>query len=31
MKLNEEELRQALSCRIDRDGYVELLRRKGVI
>ena len=31
MKLNEDELRQALSCRIDKDGYVELLRRKGVI
>ena len=31
MKLNQEELRQALNCRIDKEGYVELLRRKGVI
>ena len=31
MKLNQEELRQALRCDIDRDGYVKLLRRKGVI
>ena len=31
MKLNEEELRQALRCDIDRDGYVDLLRRKGVL
>ena len=31
MKLNEEELAQALRCDIDRDGYVELLRCKGVI
>jgi hypothetical protein len=31
LKLNEDELRQALQCTLDRDGYVELLRRKGVI
>ena len=31
MKLNEEEFRQALSCSIDAEGYVELLRRKDVI
>ena len=31
MKLNQEELAQALRCDIDREGYVDLLRRKGVI
>ena len=31
MKLNDEEFREALSCSIDRDGYVDLLRRKGFI
>ena len=31
MKLNEEELARALRCDIDRDGYVSLLRRKGVL
>lgn len=31
MKLNEEELAQALRCDIDKDGYVELLRRKSVL
>ncbi len=31
MKLNEEELAQALRCRIDRAGYIELLRLKGVL
>lgn len=31
MKLNQEELNQALRCHIDRDGYIELLRGKGIL
>ena len=31
MKLNQEELHQALRCHIDRDGYIELLRVKGIL
>ena len=31
MKLNQEELAQALRCDIDRNGYVELLQRKGIL
>ena len=31
MKLNQEELNQALRCQIDKDGYIELLRRKGIL
>jgi hypothetical protein len=31
MKLNQRELNQALRCRLDRDGYIELLRRKGIL
>lgn len=31
MKLNEDEFRQAVNCSLGRDGYVELLRQKGVI
>lgn len=31
MKLNQEELSQALRSHLDRDGYIELLRRKGIL
>lgn len=31
MKLNEEELRQALSCTLSRDDYISLLKRKGCL
>ena len=31
MKLNQEELNQALRCVLDRDGYIELLRGKGIL
>jgi hypothetical protein len=31
MKLNQQELSQALRCHLDRDGYIELLRRKGIL
>ena len=31
MKLNEDQLRAAISCTLDRDGYVEILKSKGVI
>lgn len=31
MKLNEDELAQALRCTLDREAYVELLKRKGII
>jgi len=29
LKLNEEELRQILQCRLYRQDYIEILRRKG--
>jgi hypothetical protein len=31
MKLNEQELAAALRCTLDRDGYIELLRRKQIL
>ena len=31
MKLNEQELAAALRCTLDRDGYIELLRRKRIL
>ena len=29
--LTQEEFRRAVSCSIDRDGYLEILRQKGII
>lgn len=31
LKLNEEQLRQAVSCHLSRDDYIEILRGKGLI
>lgn len=31
LKLNEEQLRQAIDCALTREGYVELLRSKGLV
>lgn len=31
MKLNEEQLREAIKCTLTRRGYIELLREKGLI
>lgn len=31
MKLSDAEFTQAAQCHIDRDGYIEILRSKGVI
>lgn len=31
MKLNETELAEALRCTLDREGYIELLKRKDII
>ncbi len=31
MKMTEEELSQALRCSLSRDGYIALLRNKGVL
>lgn len=31
LKLNEEQLRQAVSCHLTRDDYIEILRGKGLI
>ena len=31
MRLNEEQLRQAIKCTLDRDAYIALLRAKGIL
>ena len=31
LKLNEEQLRQAMGCHLTRDNYIEILRAKGLI
>jgi hypothetical protein len=31
LKLNETQLKDAISCKVDRNGYVEILRAKGLI
>ncbi len=31
MKLNEDELRRAISCTLSRDDYITLLRQKGIL
>ena len=31
LKLNEKQFRDLIACRIWRDGYVEILRKKGLI
>jgi hypothetical protein len=31
LKLNEEQLRQAVGCHLSRDDYIEILRAKGLI
>ena len=31
MKLNEDELREAIRCTLSKDAYIELLKRKGFI
>jgi len=31
LKLDEEQLRQAVGCHLTRDGYIEILRGKGLI
>lgn len=31
LKLNETQLREAVSCSITRDGYIEILRNKGIL
>ena len=31
LKLNDRQLRDAISCTLDRDSYVEILRSKGVL
>lgn len=31
LKLNEEQLRQAMGCHLIRDDYIEILRAKGLI
>lgn len=31
LKLNESELRSAIDCTLDRDAYIEILRRKGLL
>jgi len=31
LKLNETQLREAVSCSISRDGYIEILRSKGIL
>lgn len=31
LKLSDGQLREAISCKLDRDSYVEILRRKGIL
>jgi hypothetical protein len=31
LKLNDEQFRDAVNCRLDRNGYIEILRSKGLI
>ena len=31
LKLNEDQLREAIGCSLTRDGYVEILREKGLL
>lgn len=31
LKLDEDQLRQLIACPLDRDGYIEILRRRGLI
>ena len=31
LKLNDEQFHAAISCKLDRNGYVEILQRKGLI
>lgn len=31
MKLTDDQLRDAISCTLDRDGYIEILRNKGLL
>lgn len=31
LKLNEQQMKDLIGCSIDRDGYIEILKNKGVI
>ena len=31
LKLNEQQLRDAISCSLDRSGYLDILREKGIL
>jgi ABC-type oligopeptide transport system substrate-binding subunit len=31
LKLNDEQFREAISCKLDRNGYVDILKSKGLI
>lgn len=31
LKLNETQLKEAIDCRLSRDGYLEILRSKGIL
>jgi hypothetical protein len=31
LKLNEEQLREAIDCTLTRDGYIEILKAKGLL
>lgn len=31
LKLNEEQLKEAISCRLTRDAYIDILRAKGLL
>ena len=31
LKLNEQQLREAIDCTLTRDGYIEILRAKGLL
>jgi hypothetical protein len=31
MRLNDDQLREAVKCTLDRDAYVAILREKGVL
>ena len=31
LKLNTTQLREAISCKLNRDGYIEILREKGLL
>lgn len=31
LKLNTTQLREAISCKLNRDGYIEILRAKGLL